>query len=101
MRIGNGSDVKTGLEKSVHLLWVAGNCLWFPIVFILWWHGYDVQNFAGAPVNPHWLLSLFTPGSSHSVAQARQLIFLVCGMGICWSLTGQAWLAKLRKTRKI
>lgn len=92
---------KTGVEKSVKILWVVGNCLWCSIDLILSWHGYDAQTFAGALTHPRWLLSLFTPGSSHSAAQAVPLVLLVSGLGICWILAGQAWLAKLRIPRKI
>ena len=92
---------KTGVEKSVKILWVVGNCLWCSIDLILSWHGYDAQTFAGALTRPHGLLSLFIPGPAHSVMQAGPLIGLVSGLGICWLLGGQAWLAKLRKTRKI
>jgi len=101
MELGTGAMSKTGVEKPVKILWFVGNCLWCSIVLILWWHGYDAQTFAGTPTHPHWLLSLFTPGTAHSVAQAGPRIFLVSGMGICWSLAGQAWLAKLRKTRHL
>jgi hypothetical protein len=101
MRIGIESDVKTGLERSVNLLWVVGNCLWCSIDLILFWHGHDAQTFAGSLTHPRWLLSLFTPGPAGSAAQAVPLVLLVSGLGICWSLAGQAWLAKLRKTRTV
>jgi len=101
MELGTGPVSKIGVEKSVKILWVVGNCLWCSIVLILWWHGYDAQTFAGALAHPHWLFSLFTPGPAHSVTQAGPLIGLVSGLGICWSLAGQAWLTKLRKTRTV
>lgn len=97
MEFGTGPMPKTGVEKSVKILWVVGNCLWCAIDLILWWHGYDAQTFAGALTHPHWLLSLFTPGPA---AQAVPLVLFVSGLGICWSLAGHAWLTKLRKTRK-
>jgi hypothetical protein len=72
---------KTGVEKSVKLLWFVGNCFWCPMVLVLWWHGYEAQTFAQASRNITWL-------------------GMVSGMGACWSVAGAAWLAKLRKTRK-
>ena len=71
---------KNGIEKSAKLLWVLGNCVWCPMVLILWWHGYQAQTFAQASLN-------------------STRLGLVSAIGIFWSLAGAAWLAKLKKTR--
>jgi Na+/melibiose symporter-like transporter len=71
---------KNGIEKSAKLLWVLGNCVWCPMVLILWWHGYQAQTFAQA---------------SLSIAQ----LGTVSGIGAIWSIVGAVWLSKSRKTR--
>ena len=72
---------KTGMEKSVKILWVVGNCLWCSMVPLLWWHTYEAQTAAQASLN------------------STRLLF-VSGIGGLWSLAGAAWLAKLRKDAK-
>ena len=72
---------KTGIEKSVKILWVVGNCLWCSMVPLLWWHAYEAQTAAQASLN------------------STRLLF-VSGTGGLWSLAGAAWLAKLRKDAK-
>jgi hypothetical protein len=71
---------KTGIERSVKLLWVVGTCVWCPMVALLWWHGYEAQTFAHASLN-------------------STRLGLVSGIRVLWSLAGAVWLAKLRKTR--
>ncbi len=70
----------TGREKSVKLLWVVGNCLWCPVVALLWWQGYESQTFAQA---------------SRDIAR----LGMVAGFGAVWSIAGAAWLANLRNAR--
>ena len=91
----------TGVEKSVKVLWVVGNCVWCSVIFILSWHGYDAQAFSGALTHPFRFLSLLTPGRSYSIMQALPLELLVSGLGICWAFAGQAWLSRFSKTRQI
>jgi hypothetical protein len=71
---------KTGMEKSVRLLWIVGNCLWCAIVPLLWWHAYEAQTFARASLN-------------------ITRLGMVSGIGACWAVAGAVWLAKYRKTR--
>jgi hypothetical protein len=71
--------LKTGIEKSVILLWFIGTCV--SMVLVLWWHGHETQTFAQASLN------------------STRLLF-VSGTGVLWSLAGAVWLAKLRKTRE-
>ena len=71
---------KTGIEKSVKLLWVVGIGVWGSMVALLWWHLYEAQTFAQASLN-------------------STRLGLVSAIGIFWSLAGAAWLAKLKKTR--
>jgi hypothetical protein len=72
---------KTGIEKSVMLVWFMGTCVWCPILLVLWWHGHEAQTFAQASLNSTRLLC-------------------VSGIGVLWSLAGAVWLAKLRKARE-
>jgi hypothetical protein len=81
MQSGTSGMPKTGVEKSVKLLWVVGNCLWCSMVPLLWWHGYEAQTFAQASLN-------------------STRLGLVSGIGLLWSLAGAAWLARLRNARK-
>lgn len=71
---------ETGIENLVKLLWAVGNCIWCPMVLVLWWRGYKAQTFAQASLNMTWL-------------------GMVAGIGACWAVAGGVWLAKLRKTR--
>ena len=71
---------KTGIEKSVKLLWVVGIGVWGSMVALLWWHLYEAQTFAQA---------------SLSIAQ----LGTVSGIGAIWSIVGAVWLSKSRKTR--
>jgi hypothetical protein len=71
---------KTGIEKSVKLLWVVGICLWCPMAALLWWHGYEALTFAQASLN-------------------LTRLGLVSGIGALWSVAGAIWLAKHRNTR--
>jgi hypothetical protein len=70
-----------GTEASLKVLWMAGTCVWCPMILVLWWHGYEAQTFAQASLN-------FTR------------LGVVSCIGVFWSVAGAAWLAKLRKTRK-
>lgn len=73
------SKSKIGLEKSVKLLWIVGNCLWCSLIPLLWWHGWNSQTSAQASLNSTRLLC-------------------VSGFGVLWTFIGSACLAKLRKT---
>jgi hypothetical protein len=70
---------KTGIEKLVKILWVVGNCVWCPMVLVLWWHGHESQTFARASFN-------------------ATRLEMVSGIGVLWLVAGAVWLAKLRKT---
>jgi hypothetical protein len=70
---------KNAIERSVKLVWVAGNCVWCPLVLFLWWRGYEAQTFAEASLN-------------------ITRLGMVAGIGACWSVAGRVWLAKIRKT---
>jgi len=73
---------KISVEKWVKLLWVVGTCLWCSMIPLLWWHGYEAQTAMQASLN-------------------STRLGMVSGIGVVWSVTGAAWLAKHRKPRKI
>jgi len=68
---------KTGIEKSLRLLWVVGNCLWCSMIPLMWWHAYEAQTAAKASLSIAWLGT-------------------VAGIGAVWSVAGAVWLAKRR-----
>jgi hypothetical protein len=72
---------KTPTERSVQLLWIAGNCFWCAMVPLLWWHAYDAHTAAQASLNT-----------------AR--LGMVSGVGALWSVVGAVWLKKLREPQK-
>ena len=72
---------KTGMEESVKLLWLAGNCFWCAMIPLLWWRGYEAQTAAQA-----------------SLATTR--LEMVAGFGGIWAVTGAVWLAKHRTARE-
>ncbi len=72
---------KTAIERPVRLWWIVGNCIWCPLILVLWWHAYESQTFAQASLTVTWLEA-------------------VSSIGVLWSVIGAVWLAKLRKTRR-
>ena len=70
---------KTAMEKLAKILWAAGNCVWCPMVLLVWWHGHESQTLARASL------------------KATQLE-MVSGIGVLWLVAGAVWLAKLRRT---
>ena len=80
MRSETSPMSKTGIEKSVRLLWVVGNCLCCFILPLLWWQGYEAQTAAHASLN-------------------ITRLGIVSSIGILWAVAGAAWLAN-RKKRK-
>ena len=68
---------KTGIERSLRLLWVVGNCLWCSMIPLMWWHAYEAQTSAQASLSIPWL------GTA-------------AGIGAVWSIAGAVWLAKRR-----
>lgn len=70
---------KSGVEKSVQLLWIGGSCFWGLMILLLWWRGFEARSFAQASLCTAWLGT-------------------VSGISVLWCVAGAAFVRR-EKTR--